>query len=160
MLSNKRAKPNCGFSLIETMVSMALLALIGAAIISLVLTVLALNNSAKLRNQAIGLAGEGVEQLRSFFSANGYSTLESMSNNKCYSNGSLETLISPCPSDPAVTTLTPPNCLQGVITSNPLFYRSVWLISSGGSVKVRSIVTWSDRGKCSYNEVDTYYYPF
>lgn len=149
-----------GFSLIETMVAMAILVTISAAIISLIISILSLTRSAKLKNQAVGLSEEGIEQVRSFFQDNGFSQLNSLANNKCYSDGSLQTQISPCPTDPVSTTLNPPNCLQGMVTSNPLFYRSVWLNQSSSSVKVRSVVTWADRGFCKYTELDTYFFSY
>ena len=148
MNHNKR-----GFSLIETMVAMTILATISVAIVSLVLSVISLSNFAKLKNQAIGLSEEGIEQARNYFQNNGFSQLNSLANNKCYSDGTFQTQINPCPNDP-------PNCLQGVVTSNPLFYRSLFLSQSSGSVKVRSIVTWTDRGACRYTEVDTYFFSY
>ncbi len=148
-MNNKKG----GFSLIETMVAMAILASISVAIVSLVLSVLSLSSFAKLKNQAIGLSEEGVEQVRNYFQNNGFSQLNSLSNNKCYSDGTLQIPINPCPIDP-------PNCLQGVVTSNPLFNRSLFLSQSSGSVKVRSIVTWIDRGACRYSELDTYFFSY
>lgn len=147
MNHNKR-----GFSLIETMVAMTILATISVAIVSLVLSVISLSNFAKLKNQAVGLSEEGIEQARSYFQNNGFSQLNSLANNKCYSDGTFQTQINPCP-DTA-------SCLQGIATSNPLFYRSVWLTQSSNSVKVRSVVTWKDRNFCQYTEVGTYFYSY
>lgn len=149
-----------GFSLVETMVAMAILLIIGTAIVSLLLTMISANNSAKLRNQGIGLAEEGVEQIRSFFQINGFAVLNGLANNKCYSEGTVPTPLGSCPSDPALGNLQPPNCLSGAVTSNSSFYRSIWLTQPGGAVKVRSVVTWTDRNTCRYTEVDTYFYSY
>jgi len=149
--------------MIETMVALTILVIIGTAIISLTLTVIASNTSAKLRNQGLGLAEEGLEQTRNYFQTNGFQTLNNQANNKCYPDGTtfVSTAQITCPSpDPALTPLTPPNCRPGTVTGNSVFSRAVWLIQSGGAIKARSLVFWTDRGACRYTEVGTFFYPF
>lgn len=149
-----------GFSLVETMVAMAIFLIIGTAIISLLLAMISASNSAKLRNQGVGLAEEGTEQIRSYFQTNGFAALNGLANDKCYSEGTVPTPLGSCPLDPAVASLVPPNCLQGAVTGNSLFYRSIWLTRSGGAVKARSVATWTDRNTCRYTEVGTYFYSY
>lgn len=151
-----------GFSMIETMVALTILVIIGTAIISLTLTVISSNTTAKLRNQGLGFAEEGLEQVRNYFQTNGFQSLYGIANGTCYADGTLQTPISPCPDDPGIPPLpTPPDCLRGMATSNNSFYRAVRLTRAmDNSVVVRSVVTWNDRNACRYTEVGTYFYSY
>lgn len=140
-----------GFSMIETMVAMMILVIIGTAIMSLVLMAISANNSAKWRNQGIGLAEEGVEQVRAYFQANGFAKLNSMANSKCYTDGNLTTLVT-CP--------TGGDCATGQVAANAVFYRYVALTQPSGAVKAQTIVSWKDRGVCRSTEVGEYFYSY
>lgn len=142
--------PSKGFSMIETMVALSILVIIGTAIITLVLTMIAANTTAKLRNQGLGFAEEGMEQLRNYFQTNGYQALNSLSNSKCYSDGTLQNPVSPCPGT---------SCSTGQIAGSS-FYRYVELTQPNGAVKAQSVVSWNDRGVCRSTEIDTNFYSY
>lgn len=153
--------------MIETMVALTILVIIGTAIISLTLTVIAANTSAKLRNQGLGFAEEGLEQTRDYFQTNGYLQLYGLTGGStvCYKDGRLDSVANntiSCPPDPAQPPFpVPPDCLLGAATSNSNFYRSVWLTRGADlSVRVRSVATWTDRKACRFTEVGTYFYSY
>lgn len=139
-----------GFSMIETLVAMMILVIISSAIVAMILALVSANTSAKLRNQAVGYAEEGIEQVRNYFQANGWQSLNNQASNKCYTDGTLASQVA-CPASA--------DCVTGPIPSS-VFFRYVWLTQGASQVKVQSIVSWRDRSVCLNSEVDTIFFSY
>lgn len=175
MLYNKIQNQR-GFSMVETMVALTLLVIMGTAIISLMVTLISANNSAKRRSQAIGFAEEGVEQVRNYFQTNGFGALVSKANQygslgTCYGDGTLQpagAFFIPVDCTWSLFLfggLSAPSCGYGwAITESPnrSYGRYVALFYSAAyqRVRVRSVVQWPERGVCQSTEVDTYFYSY
>ncbi len=147
--------------MIETMVALMILVIIASAIIALILAVTSANNSAKLKNQAIGFGEEAIEQTRSLYQTVGFAQLYSKGSGgsgSCYQDGNLSTTaLLPCP---PVNPL-PPNCVSGVPVGLGTFSRYMQVIQvSSSQVKIAVIVSWPDKSKCQTNEIDTIFYSY
>lgn len=155
-MPNNKNLQKSGFSMIEVLVALTIMVIFGSAIISLTLTSISENTSAKLINQGVGFAEEGIEQSINQFQGLGFQRMLDLSSTGgvCYPDGTLTSAIS-CP-------INPPNCQFGQQISSSPFYRYVKVITSisQASIQVQSVVTWSERGICRPTEVDTYFYAY
>ncbi len=148
-----------GTSLVEAMIAMMILAAMGTAIITVTLQVVALNASARLKNQGTAYAEQTLEVVRSNFQnpAKGYVWL-SGSAAKSYTDGSLVTVYSP----PA-TTCAPADCAGATIPWTDIgssAYNRCVVINTPNvnrQIKVQSFIAWPDGGKCRYTEADTFF---
>lgn len=131
-----------GITIIETMIALFILALMGGAIISLTLQILAANNSAKLKNQKVALVQQLLEQVRGFYQSSSWLGLSQKG-----SGGGI------CYSD--VTSWT-----NGACISCPTIGQSVQIKNNGSQVTATATVTWSDRGNCLQTSETTYYYNY
>lgn len=73
-----------GQSLIEVVVSIAIAAILGIALVTTTLITQRTSESAKNNTEATKLAQEGIEQIRVFRDRNGYSELEAIVNPNCF----------------------------------------------------------------------------
>lgn len=149
MPSSKAKGQNRAASLVETLVALLILSVMGAAIVAITLAVISVNNSAKHRNQAAALAEENLELVRSYYQSSDWESLDSRASGggSCYTNVTTWTAGSGCLTNCSLTNIP-----------GTIFYRYARLISSGGSVKVESSVTWTERGKCNKIQVDTAFF--
>ncbi|MBI4099758.1 prepilin-type N-terminal cleavage/methylation domain-containing protein [Candidatus Microgenomates bacterium] len=145
-------RPNAGVSLVEAMVALMILAIVSAAVIMMTLQVLALNTSAKLKNQSTTYAEQMIEQVRDYYANSGWGGLAAVARpgGQCYLN---------VPSWQAAVNNPCTPCVDGAITGTN-FYRFVTLTSSSNSVMVAAKVCWLERGQTKTTEVDTYFYNF
>lgn len=138
-----------GVSMIETVVAIFVLAVIGGALMMMMVHVGTAANCAKLRNEAAKYAEEALEQARDYKQNNGWLNFEAK-HVSCWSDGTLTTPSS-CNSSSAEPITT--SSTQG-------FRRFVQLLLTGGGIRVRSVVWWAQ--KCSPKDVeaDTYFYQY
>ena len=61
-----------GFTLIEVMTALLILALVSTLVISISLQVTSMLNASKLRNQAVALSEQTLEQARGYYQQNGW----------------------------------------------------------------------------------------
>lgn len=142
-----------GTSIVETLVALSILAIIGSAIVLLLVQISSTNNSAKIKNQAISYVDQAMEQVRGFVQLNGWVKLSTTIG--CFSNGTLTTSTS-C----IVTGLARTTCPgSGAFISTP-FYRSVKISKSGDQITVIGTVCWQDKGIWYKTENSTYYYDY
>lgn len=132
-----------GFSLIEALLGLLILAVVSTVIISLSLQVSSLINSTKLKNQAVATSLQLLEQTRGYYQQNGWAGLLAAAPTSpiCYTDGTLVTTVA--------CNATGQNTL-------------VKLTTGGGSpptwLKTEVTVKWSWRGQ-EQNIVDqTYFY--
>lgn len=122
-----------GFTLIETLIALAIFAAAVAAIIMMSLQAFSLNAAAKQRSQAIVLAQQNLEMVRSYYQTNSWVGLSGKAG--CFTDGSLTTNVS-CETVPVVK-----------ITVN------------GTQIFVQSIAGYKDKGDKTL-EQDTYFYSY
>ncbi len=147
-----------GMTIIEVIIAMAVLAVIGGALIGLVGQITSANNSAIQRNRAVGYAGQAVEQVRSFRITNslGFSGLASRGtpSGTCY--GDVSDPNNPWPGS---------SCTLACPGQTPIagtnFYHWVKITSTGSSkVEVLSTVLWIEKGTCKNTQIDDYLYDY
>lgn len=144
---------NSGFSLVETLVAVAILGVMGTAVITITLQILAANNTARLKNQGISYAEEALEQARNYYQANGYSGLTLLSGTN-FRDGNFTSLATSC----SPSTCAASNSPTGNLISGTQFYRCVIIqFPVANQAKVQSITNWLDRGRCQQTEIDTYF---
>lgn len=133
-----------GITIIETMIALFILALMGGAIISLTLQILAANNSAKLKNQKVALVQKLLEEVRGFYQNNSWLILsqKGTTSGNCY--GDINLLNS------GTTTACGLGCAG----------QEIKIETNLSQVKVTANVTWSDRGQCRQTSETTYYYNY
>lgn len=139
-----------GTSLIETMVALMILAAISTAIISLTLQILAINYSAKLKNQATNRAEQNLETVRNFYqNSGGYPALSQIADDSCRKpdlSGSSPCDISDCTATGATQ-----------IETTPFFAFTKIYTPLSSLIRVDSVVLWSDRGNCRNTTSTTYF---
>jgi len=149
-----------GFTLIEAVFSVMILAVFSAAIIGMMIAALSAANSAKLSNRAVALAEQGVEQARAFYQNNKWSILSGKPAG-CYPDGtSFSTIVpgSSCSSSPLTQQ---GNCGFVSVTPQNRLYPYVRLsFPVSGKAFLQSFVGWADKGNCRLEEVDTYFYNY
>lgn len=144
---------NKGLSIVETVIALAILGIVGAAIIRIMLQVSTANNSSKLKNQAAIYAEEGLEQVRGNFlvPGNGYQWIYQLApatGTICYANG-----LNMTPTNS--TSCTPGTPLDGV------FSRTIGLTRLAGTgVELKSIIYWSEKGVSKSTEAHTFFYEY
>ncbi|MCL5432083.1 MAG: type II secretion system GspH family protein [Patescibacteria group bacterium] len=144
------------------MVAIMILAIITAAVISLMLAVISLNGSAKLKNQSVAAAQQAMEQLRNYYQVNGFQTLYNKANNKCYyfaDDGlTLTVLGGGCP----ISSPQSPACVSGQpVTGNLTLSRYIKLTINSGAVLAQVFVNWPDVGGiCRVQELDSSFYSY
>lgn len=151
---------NLGTSIVEAMVALMVLAIVSSAVVLLTLSVLALNNSAKLKNQATAYAEQALEQVRGYYKTNGWSSLaqKGSGGGRCYVD--IASWLQP-PNNPACDTSCTNNDL---LVTGGIFYRYVFVTTTSSQVKVTAVVSWLDHGICTgaskSTVVDTYFYNY
>ena len=130
-----------GITIIETMIALFILALMGGAIISLTLQILAANNSAKIKNQKVALVQQLLEQVRGFYQNNSWLTLSQKNSAGCYVDA----------------TWASGSCVS---CSTNTIGQSILVTTNASQVTVTATVTWSDRGQCRQTSETTYYYNY
>lgn len=147
----------------EAIVALLVLAAMGAAIILLMVQISALNNSAKLRNQASAYSDQGLEQVRGYNQTNGWVSLSGKGTGagRCYSDGTLATTTVCIPTGLANTTC---NTGAGAAILNPTYLasytRSIKITSVGDQVAVLSTVCWLEKTIWNKVETTTYFYNY
>ena len=127
-----------GISLVETMIALAILTLVITAVIGIMVQIIALANSAKLRSGAVALAQENLEKTRGYYQTNGFTAFVT----GCFADGTLTT----------AGVCSPPGSVSG-------YYQYVTVTVAGTQVLVRSYVYWMDKKIYSVN-TDTYFYAY
>lgn len=84
-ISNLNAR--AGVSIVETVVAILILATIGGAITLLTVQVTEVNNCARLRNEAVKYAEEGLEEVRDFKTNNSWTLMQNKIG--CFPDGNL-----------------------------------------------------------------------
>ncbi|MBI3559112.1 prepilin-type N-terminal cleavage/methylation domain-containing protein [Candidatus Gottesmanbacteria bacterium] len=130
-----------GITIIETMIALFILALMGGAIITLTLQILAANNSAKIKNQKVALVQKLLEEVRGFYQNNSWLTLSQKNSASCYF-------------DTNWITNACADCSTNTIG------QSIQVTTNASQVTVTATVTWSDRGQCRQTSETTYYYNY
>ncbi len=154
-----------GVSMIEAMVGMLILSVISAAVITLVLSVMSLTNSSRLKNQSTVYAEQLIEQTRDYFQNYGWSRLSDFGKNapRCFISLWTEPYPYPGGGQTCDNDRQNPQCnlVETALTGVPNFYRYLIVTTSGtSSVQVFSVVTWRDKGTCKKTQVDTYFYNY
>jgi prepilin-type N-terminal cleavage/methylation domain-containing protein len=145
MLNKKRP----GFTLIEIIPALLILAVASTVIIFLSLQVTSLVNSTKLKNEKVALAQQMLEQVRGYYQANGYAGLFDKANTsgQCYFYSETSKQLdwgSPTAScDP---------------TGLP--YARVKLILVGSQVRVEAAAKWSWKGASQIVTDQTSFYNY
>lgn len=121
------------------MIALFILSLMGGAIISLTLQILAVNNSAKLRTQKVFLAQQLLEQVRNFYQSNNWFTLSQKSG--CWSDGNLNSGVTCGLACPAAG-------------------QELKVVNNPPQVTITALVTWQDRDQCRQISETTYYYNY
>jgi prepilin-type N-terminal cleavage/methylation domain-containing protein len=90
-----------GFTLIEVMTALLILALVSTLVISISLQVTSMLNASKLRNQAVALSEQTLEQARGYYQQNGWAGLTSVylttyPTPTCYTDGTFASRIISC----------------------------------------------------------------
>ena len=154
-LTEYMASKQEGVGMVEAIVAMAILAVVSAAVVLLVLQLLVLTFSSRLKNQATSFAEQAVEQARGYYQANGWVALANKGKNDplCYSAVWTQYLpVSDCVVQCTIT---------GLLIPGTNFYRYSTVTTTGNaSVQVSTVVAWNDRGVCKSTQLDTYFYNF
>jgi prepilin-type N-terminal cleavage/methylation domain-containing protein len=139
MLSRKRP----GFTLIEIIPALLILAVASTVIVFLSLQVTSLVNSTKLKNEKVALAQQMLEQVRGYYQTNGYAGLveKASSTTNCYTSTDTQ-LASTTSCSP-----TPP-------------YALVKLTLSSGQVRVEAVVKWDWKGTTQTITEQTSFYNY
>lgn len=138
-------KKTFGFTLIEVIVAMALSAILGIALIAMVLQAQAIANSARLRNQATKYAEQLIEQTRAFRNqdwTNFYTKVPTSggTNENCYKDTSF---VSGNPKSTSCA-LNPTDSSSIAVT---IFSQSIGLMQvSANIVRVNAYIFYNDRG--------------
>ena len=146
-------KTQTGMTLIETVLAMALLAIISTAIIGLAVQVLSNAAANKQKNAAANLAEQSLEQIRYIYQSQGWKPLSlraSATPGTCYNDLSALTTGDGCID----------NCTKPNNAGNFFRYGRLTLNSALSQVKVESVVTWLEKGQCQRLQTDTYFYDF
>lgn len=142
-----------GTSLIETMVALMILAAISTAIISLTLQILAINYSAKLKNQATNYVEKNLETVRNFYqNSGGYPALYDKASNAGTYYSPLDTTLNTNSASNDIS-----DCTTGILISSP--FRGYIKITRAATdlIQVDSVILWSDRGNCRNTTSTTYF---
>lgn len=161
-LTSIRAKSKLGTTLVESVVTIGILSVMAVAIVTLAVTVLSVNISARLKSRATGYVEADLEQIRGYFQTTMWSGLSGKATASpgggatCYTDGTLSMIMSSCPGGSQAM----PTCQLGQMIAGGVFSQFVKLTQSGTSVFVQAFVGWPERGACQKTEVDTYYYSY
>lgn len=146
-----------GISLIETLIALLILALMGAAITAISLQVTAVNNAAKLQNQATIYAEEALEQARAYRQANGWVALaEKGTPAGCYYYTGTVFNSTSCISDPINCT----GSMGQLVPGSTVHYRAVRFSTSGDRVTSESTVIWREKSACRKVTASTYFFNY
>lgn len=131
-----------GFTLIEAMLALMILAVVSTVIISLSLQVTSLVNSTKLKNQKIALSQQMLEQVRGYYQQNGWAMLVTKAPSPtCYTDGTLTTV--------AVCDPTPLPSVQVKLTASG---------APTNQIKADVTVNWTWKGQSQNVAASTYFY--
>lgn len=160
-----RDKGKSGMSMIEAVIGLLILSLVSVAVTTLILSVLSLTNSSRLKNQSTTYAEQFIEQVRDYFQADGWSRLSDFGKNapRCFISLWTEPYPYPGGGQTCENDRQNPQCnlAETALTGVPNFYRYLIVTTSGTSfVQVFSVVTWRDKGICKKTQVDTYFYNY
>ena len=143
-------KKTFGFTLIEVIVAMALAAILGIALIAMVLQAQSIANSARLRNQATKYAEGLLETMRIYRAGVPWSTMASLPNSSFgYGTVTPTTISLLSPNSDCATTS---NLIVGTnavaVSGNSNFSQCLKITSVGpsGSIQVIANIYFSDRG--------------
>lgn len=157
----KSKKLQSGVGLIEAMVAMMILTVVTTSVIYMVLSVLALTYSSRLKTQATGYSEQSIEQVREFFQTNGWVALSNKGKNGplCYKSVWTEFQ----PATTCVSDAVDPACnISDLAITGTNFYRYFLVETIGNrSVKVTSVVTWKERDVCKpATKLETYFFNY
>lgn len=133
-------------SLIETMIALTILAVVIAAITSLIVQVNSFSNSTRLKSGAVALAQSSLEQVRGYYQQNGWSSLSTKAG-YCYKDGTL-------------TSFTTTDCATGNLILNTPYSQAVQISTLSPKITVAAYVYYNDKGVIKTVESDTYFYNY
>lgn len=133
--------------MIETLIALLVLSVMGGAVVYILAQTTALNNQAKLRNQAQLLAEAAIEEVRNYYQVNYWLALKSKATTTtppiCYSDGTLGSITS-CTVDSNTSNVAVANYPDGT------FKRRVKLQIVGNGVAAIAEIIWKDKSS-TYN---------